>query len=554
MKQLLQDWLFTQAQQRSDAVAIVDRGVSATYGAVERTSNRLARALKDAGCVRGDRVALMVPKSARAITAMFATLKADCLYVPIDTRSPAARIERILEACECRIILAERSTAQLLEEIIKDRQLPQIPRVGWLDGGTELPVPLKAAFRANDLESFDDTGVESQNETADAAHILFTSGSTGAPKGVVITHSNVIHFVEWAVSHFGLSSDDRLSGHPPLHFDLSTFDIYGTVAAGAQIHLVPPELNLLPAQLAEFIREAQLTQWFSAPSALVPLAKNDLVHSNDFPKLRRLLWCGEKFPVPALIYLMRRLPHVDFVNLYGPTEATIASSFHHATAIPSDDTAEIPIGTPCGGESLYILDKHLRQTAPGETGDLYIGGVGLSPGYWRDAAKTNECFFKNPFTGEEGDRIYKTGDLARLGSDGLVYLLGRADSQIKVRGHRIELGDIEAALHATPGIQDAAVVAVDGPEEGEKVICCAYVAADTPDLPLLVLKKKLAKALPRYMIPTRWLALDSMPRNGNGKVDRAWLKTRFAQRTLRQPSKSVLTVRQSLLQKSEIRP
>jgi len=185
---------------------------------------------------------------------------------------------------------------------------------------------------------------------------------------------------------------------------------------------------------------------------------------------------------------------------------------------------------------------------------LYIGGVGLSPGYWKDPAKTNECFLKNPFTGEEDDRIYMTGDLARLGSDGLVYLLGRADSQIKVRGHRIELGDIEAALHATPGIQDAAVVAVDGAEEGEKVICCAYVAADTPDLPLLVLKKKLAKALPRHMIPTRWLALDTMPRNANGKVDRAWLKTRFAQRTLRTPPKNVLTVRQSLLQKSEIRP
>lgn len=552
MKQVLQDWLVTQSQQRPDAVAIVDRGVSSTYGTIERASNRLARALKDAGCVRGDRVALMVPKSPRAITAMFATLKVDCLYVPIETRSPAARVERILNACECRVILAERSTAQLLDEIVRGRHLPEIPRVGWLDGGAELPSPVRPVFRAHDLESFQDTALESQNDASDGAHILFTSGSTGAPKGVVITHSNVIHFVEWAVSHFGLGSDDRLSGHPPLHFDLSTFDIYGTIAAGAQIHLVPPELNLLPVQLAEFIRDAQLTQWFSAPSALLPLAKNDLVRPNDFPKLRRLLWCGEKFPVPALIYWMRRLPHVDFVNLYGPTEATIASSFHHVTAIPSDDTAEIPIGTPCAGESLYVLDKYLRPIAPGETGDLFIGGVGLSPGYWKDPAKTGEAFVTSPITGDE--RIYKTGDLARLGSDDLVYLLGRADSQIKIRGHRIELGDIEAALHATPGIQDAAVVAVDGSEEGEKAICCAYVAADTPDLPLMVLKKKLSKALPRHMIPTKWLALDTMPRNANGKIDRAWLKTRFAQRTQRPPSKSVLTVRQSLLHKSEIRP
>src|SRR5581483_9978679 len=205
------------------------------------------------------------------------------------------------------------------------------------------------------------------------------------------------------------------------------------------------------------------------------------------------------------------------------------SSFHHVTAIPSDDTAEISIGTPCAGESMYILDKYLRPTAPGEVGDLYIGGVGLSPGYWNDPGRTSECFVKNPFTGDDDDRLYKTGDLARMGADGSIYLLGRADSQIKVRGHRIELGDVEAALHATPGIRDAAVIAVDGAEDGEKVICCAYVAADTPDLPLLVLKKKLSKVLPRYMMPTRWLALDMMPHNANGKIDRAWLKKRFAQ-------------------------
>ena len=153
------------------------------------------------------------------------------------------------------------------------------------------------------------------------------------PKGVVITHANVIHFVRWAALYFKMSSEDRVSGHPPLHFDLSTFDIYGTMAAGAQIHLMAPETSLLPHKLADFMREKELTQWFSVPWVLQQMAKFDVVRQNDFPALKRLLWCGEKFPTPALIYWMKRLPHVTFDNLYGPTEATIASSYYKCEAL-----------------------------------------------------------------------------------------------------------------------------------------------------------------------------------------------------------------------------
>ena len=232
----------------------------------------------------------------------------------------------------------------------------------------------------------------SQNTPDDAAHILFTSGSTGDPKGVVITHANVIHFVEWAVRYFGMAESDRVSCHPPLHFDLATFDIFGAFAAGAKLHLVPPELSLLPNKLADFIRDSELTQWFSVPSVLNYMAKFDVVRQNDFPALRRLLWCGEVFPTPALSYWMKRLPRVSFTNLYGPTEATIASSYYKVPNCPADNTQAIPIGTACDGEELLVLDGSLRPVPQGEVGDLYIGGVGLSPGYWRDPAKTAAAF------------------------------------------------------------------------------------------------------------------------------------------------------------------
>ena len=263
---------------------------------------------------------------------------------------------------------------------------------------------------------------------------------------MVITHSNVASFVEWSTKYFGTSPSDRISRQPPLHFDLSTFDIYGTLSNGAQLYLVTPEQCLLPHKLAEFIRSSELTQWFSVPSLLNYMAGLDVVKENDFPSMKRLLWCGEPFPTPALIYWMKRLPHVSFTNLYGPTETTIASSYYRVPECPADNKQLIPIGTACEGEELLVLDDDLKPLAPGEVGQLYIGGVGLSPGYWRDPEKTRAVFLANPYSQNPNDRIYKTGDLASTGPDGLVYVHGRSDSQIKSRGYRIELGEIEKEL------------------------------------------------------------------------------------------------------------
>ena len=526
MRARLSGLLTLQADKRPEAVAVVFRNQTTTYGALEQASNRVARALAVAGIERGDRVALLLSKSPKALAAMFGTLKADAIYVPIDTASPPARIERILNQCECRCLLAEAGTAGLLSELLQSRRLAAVPRILWMDPCAEVAAD---SVPWDYIESLSGSPVESSSGAPDPAHILFTSGSTGTPKGVVITQGNVMHFIRWAVSYFGIAPPDRISGHPPLHFDLSTLDIYGTIAAGAQIHLLPPEISLLPHRLADFIRDSELTQWFSVPSALLPIAKYDVLRQNDFPALERLLWCGEKFPLPALIYFMKRLSRASFFNLYGPTETTIASSYYHVPRCPDCDSDEIPIGEACPGESLFVLDHQLNPTGPGKIGDLYIAGAGLSPGYWQDPVKTAEAFKQNPRTSNPSDRIYKTGDLARIGKDGLVYLVGRNDSQIKSRGFRIELGEIETALHGVPGIMDATVVALDSPDSGVTEICCAYVPSQDSGLVPSTVKKSLAQVLPHYMMPARWMVLESMPHNGNGKADRALLKQKFHQ-------------------------
>jgi amino acid adenylation domain-containing protein len=528
MARLLQDWTTEHAGKNSDSTAVVCGASRMTYGELEALSNQLARLLKDAGCTQGDRVALLMPKSPMAIVALLGIYKADAIYVPLDPASPANRLKKILDSCENRWVLAAGSVTPVLDEILEDEPRRRRLSIGWLDGPRPADGRLKVGFTREALAGYSAAPIACQNQPHDPAHILFTSGSTGTPKGVVITHEGVTQIVRWARQYFGLGPSDRLSGHPPLHFDMSFLDIFSAAAAGAELHLAPAELNTLPNKVAEFIRTSALTQWFSVPSLLSYMAKFDVVKPDDFPSLRRVLWAGDVLPTPTLIYWMKRLPHVSFTNLYGPTETTVVSSYYTVPRCPDDPRAPIPIGSACSGEELLVLDEWMRPVPEGGTGTLYIGGVGLARGYWRDPARTAAAFVSHPQAPSE--RIYNTGDLARIGDNGQVYFLGRGDFQIKSRGYRIELGEIEAAMSAVAGVEECAVVALNrGGFEGA-VICCAYAAASESDLTPTAVRRELSRLIPPYMLPSFWLSLDRLPMNANGKVDRPHLKAIFEER------------------------
>jgi amino acid adenylation domain-containing protein len=532
--ELLQDYVSRQAELRPNAIAVTLGSSSLTYGELDSASSRLAWHLLKAGCRRGDRICLLLPKSPAAVVAMLGVLKADAVYVPIDLTSPPARLAPMIRISEPWGALVSSEAVKLLDDILEEiGDYPMM--IGSIEQYRLNGRKFTACFDMTEVDTYPSVPPETENNGLDIAHILFTSGSTGVPKGVVITHRNVIAFVEWARSYFGIEPGDRISGHTPLHFDLSMFDIYGTLSAGAELHMIPSALNLLPHKLAEFIRSAELNQWFSVPSVLNFMAKHGVVMQNDFPVLKRMLWCGEVLPTPILIHFMQRLPHVRFTNLYGPTEATIASSYYTVPECPRNGLANIPIGTACAGEELLVLDSKLNEVPPGEIGDLYIGGAGLSPGYWKDPEKTAAAFLPHPHAAGSEDRIYQTGDLARRGEDGLFYFVGRADTQIKSRGYRIELGEVEAAFHSIESLEECAVVAMPTDGFEGNAICCAYVPRQGSTVSAAHLREQASRLLPGYALPMHWLPLERLPKNANGKIDRPRLRSLFQHDTAVEP-------------------
>lgn len=514
---VLHSWVSDAARLRPAARAVIGEADSLTYGELEAYSNRLAAVLRAHGCTKGDRVAVLMPNSPVAVASLIGALKAGCAYVPLDPSGGMVRIADMIRQCEPRVLLSGGCSPDVVDDLASPGALGSAVR-GWL--GPDDP-PRRVDFTLPDIEAASPEAVPSDVGPDDLAYILFTSGTTGSPKGVPITHASAYAFIDWAVRHFELGPDDRLSGHTALTFDLSTFDIYATFAAGAELHQVPKRACLLPHGVANFIQEKRLTLWFSVPSQMAYVARFDALDGKDLKSLRHVVWCGDVLSTPSLVHWKQRLPGVTFTNLYGPTEATVASSYYTVPHDFDDPTAAIPIGTACEGEELLVLDEQLARVPDGETGDIHIRGVGLSPGYWRDPERTAAAFLQDPLATNGSGRLYRTGDRGRRGPDGLVHFLGRADFQIKTAGYRVEPAEVENAILQLQEIAACAVVPVQVDDFNGSAVGCAYVPSNGSPLRVGEIKKRLSDRLPGYMVPTRWLVLEELPVDSRGKIDRA---------------------------------
>ncbi len=516
MKYLISHLLEASAEARPDALAVVDRERKLTYSELDAGANRLANALIDLGVSRGERVAIYLDKSIDSVLAIYGVLKAGAAYVPLDPQAPAARLGYIAKDAGARVLLTGAEKRAAWEPI--GAAAPELRTLVVLNSGdVEAPGSMQS-LSADDVGTFDDARPRRRTVDCDLAYILYTSGSTGTPKGVMLTHRNCLAFVEWAAEEFGLTAEDRLSSHAPLHFDLSTFDLFAAALAGAPVVLVPPQVSVFPSQVRSFIESARITVWYSVPSILAMLVLRGGLERGELPELRTILFAGEVFPTAHLRSLMEMLPHVRFANLYGPTETNVCTWWDVAPL--SEDATEIPIGRPIHNVEVFAVTDDGHPATVGEVGELYVRGPTVMQGYLGDPEKTSSRLVSNPF-GEVLDQpVYRTGDLVQESPDGTYRFLGRRDDQIKSRGYRIELGDIEAALYSHPSVLECAVVAI--PDDLITNRLAAYVIS-REEISKAELLSFCADRIPAYMIPGELTFADVLPRTSTGKVDRRTL-------------------------------
>ena len=488
---LLHEWLRESAAARPDSVALIEEERETTFGELFAQAQSLALRFCEHGIQPRDRIALALPKSTDAIVAVYASLLAGAIYVPIHPRWPRERLDRALAECGARLLI--------------DGNGPR-PRITDLRAGSTIAWPEPAMRQGNPARvpqvSLLRPGKLPVMRSEDTALILFTSGSTGQPKGVELTHRAVSAFVRWTAREFQIVAGDRIACPSPLGFDLSTFDIFNMALRGATAVLAPDNIVWMPRFLVRFLRESRVSCWYSVPSILAGMLREGGMAAHSYPDLRLILFAGEVFPAPALAKLLAAAPDALCANLYGPTETNVVTW----CPVPPcfDGSQPLPIGHPCPYAKVRIDEN---------SGELLAGGDSLMRGYWNRPDET-ECRMVTL----DGVTYYRTGDRVSRAPDGNYLFAGRLDRQIKRRGFRIELGEIEAALLGQEDILESAVVAVEDGQKG--IVIAAFIRLSSPGAVTLAdLKAFCGRRLPPYMLPDRFHFLDAITKGNRGKID-----------------------------------
>lgn len=499
-----------EAQPDRAALMLPEREV-VTFAELNRLSDKVALFLRRQGVRKGDRVCIRLDKLTLTYSIMVACLKIGAPYFVVDPANPSARVVNILDKCMPRLVFSAGEAPLDLSDsrvVVVDRE----DQFAALDGVSD------GAF----LPDADTVG-------SDPAYIMFTSGSTGSPKGAVMSHANLINFIQWARWEFSITSDDIFTNVNPLYFDNSVFDFYASIMNGAA--LVPFDAATIrdPYQALRRIDELRCTIYFSVPSLLIYFQTLKMITPSTFPHVRSVIFGGEGYPKTKLKELFDCLhSRAELVNVYGPTECTCICSAYRVTEADFENLEGYPpLGGPISNFSFIILNEQNQAAAPGEAGELYLGGPCVGLGYFNDPDLTQEAFRQNPLNSRYYERTYRTGDIVRLSTrDGKVHFVGRRDSQIKHQGYRIELGEIEHALARIPGVDEA--VALHSVQD-EISLIVAVVAARN-GLQADVIRKQVSNMVPAYMVPGRVDVLDRLPRNENGKIDRRLLKSLYCLR------------------------
>jgi amino acid adenylation domain-containing protein len=512
------------SQLRPQAPALVVRGKTYSYGELETKARQLAAAIISEGRGRPERVGIFAYRSETAYVGTLATLFAGGTFVPLNPTFPPEKTEAMIARAD-------------LDAIIVDSLcLPQIPKVLGDDPDVRLIFPDTQADVVPETRALDQAAISALTPLRmlppialeDIGYLLFTSGSTGVPKGVPVTHGNAVHFLEVMSRRYGVTPDDRFSQTFDLTFDLSIFDLFMAWSNGACVYSMSPVDLLAPTK---FINDHRITVWFSVPSVPVLMERRKSLLPSALPTLRWSLFCGEPLTERSAESWQAAAPNSTVENLYGPTELTIACLVHRWDPTASSELCRngiVPIGRPNEGLAVAVVDADLKPVASGEIGELCVSGPQTTPGYWRAPETTAEAYVELSVARHEARRFYRTGDLVARHPSGEYLFLGRVDHQIKILGHRIELGEIEAVLRRCPGVQEAVALGFPiGSPSAESVV--VFVLGDLGDVNYLM--SACRTSLPPYAVPQRVCLVPDMPLNANGKVDRRALQERLIDRT-----------------------
>lgn len=489
------DYIVSQTEATPDALAVSAPDAHLTYSDLARHSDRLARRLQSMGVGSGARVAICLPRSGAFIVSCLAVLKAGSAYVPLDPSHPVQRLTYAINDSSAAVLLTSPAVASRFQEA---------------------PCLILTFNPSAEFANTERSAPVATEETSDSsAYVIYTSGSTGQQKGVEISHANLLNLVQWHVRRFGVTSLDRATQIASPAFDAAVWEVWPYLAVGASLHIPTGEIRSSPEALRDWLVQERISISF------LPTLLAERMCQFAWPgkaALRTLLTGADTlhhYPPSSLPFVL--------VNNYGPTEATVVTT--SAVIAPNDDHAIHlpPIGSPIDNCQVHLLDESLRPVAPGETGEIYIGGAGVARGYLNRPELNTERFIPDRFSSDPAARLYRSGDRAQQLPSGELLFLGRCDEQIKIRGYRIEPQEIISAINAHPAIQDS-ILTVGDDAANEKCMI-AYVVPASPDLTRSQLTEFLSNHLPEHMIPAVFVRMDSLPVTTNGKVDRSALPT-----------------------------
>ncbi|MFQ7111375.1 MAG: AMP-binding protein [Anaerovoracaceae bacterium] len=495
MKNILEH-LENTAKKYPDKIGFTDSKRKVSFASLTENAKRIAVSLKN--IEKNSPVIIATERSVKCIEAMFAAVYAGCFYTIADINSPKSRLEIISKQLSPKAVITDSKAEEHISGIFQNAEI-----IRYDDAVT------------NDIDENFITQRRKSMVDTDTLYVLFTSGSSGIPKGAVLSHRSVINYIQWATTEFSFNEKTSFGAQTPLHFSMSVTDLFSTVKCGGTYNIIPKEYFSFPVKLIEYINDRKINTLYWVPSAL-GIAFNWNLFEYIAPQyIQTVLFAGEVMPSKYLNYWKKYLPHCTFANLFGPTETTDICTFYVVDRNFSDDEA-IPIGRSCDNCDVMLIKDDGTPALPGEEGEMMVRGSFLADGYYNDDEKTVSAFIQNPLNDKYPEKVYRTGDIARLNEKGEFIYINRRDFQIKRMGYRIELGEIETAANSLCGVISAAAVY----EQKKEKIILIYEGREKDESKI---KSAACKKLPEYMYPDKVIRVDFMPLNSNGKIDRSML-------------------------------